>query len=387
VLVAVVLALVPAFQALRSSLTSTAEGAPARIFAQNSVAEPSSARPADARTWGAAARYESPASRGSWRVALADNELDPSPPTKPNPCYGNPFSTCTPGEIEPLPGPPSPEKAPSGSGPLNPFAIPELPLDPGVNINVPAVGGPSIQINVPGDRRPQPLINVPGIGGVPPPLINVPGSTGVPQPLINVPAQSGPTVNADSDEDQAETDRETHRANAESEKEQQAETDRETRRAGLGASESAPPTAALPTDKESLHALSKQGNVDATYQYNLLQAPDAESAEQARGYLYENQLIDRYREDVVEAGHHFEYQTDRGHVQSDIDVETTTRLIQAKSGTRLPSDNQVATTELRARETGKKPTLVYDPARLPRRAVEDFKKRNPGWDFIVVPYE
>lgn len=212
ILVAVVLALIPAFHSLCQRISGVVDHASVTLSGSPTAREYEGSSAIPAGTF-ADNRRDNPASRGAFRLELTDNPLDPTPPTKPNLCYKDDFSPCLPGEIEPGPGPPPPQIAPSpGPATTAKSVIPLLPFEPGVNINVPADQGPSIQINVPPDQKPNPLINVPADPG-PGLEINVPADPGQ-SPLINVPADQGPIIDAAtpgaSGED-AETARETRR--------------------------------------------------------------------------------------------------------------------------------------------------------------------------------
>jgi len=145
--------------------------------------------------------------------------------------------------------------------------------------------------------------------------------------------------------------------------------------------------AAKKQHEKELEEKSAKGDKDATYELNKIKAQKARDAgeeESARGYEYENKVVDEKGTDVVKAGEKVEYTNSKGEkVATDIDYETKNTVGQSKSGQKMPSPNQAEATRMHAQQTGKTPEVTYDPDKAPPNAVKEFKKNNP--DFNLVP--
>lgn len=134
---------------------------------------------------------------------------------------------------------------------------------------------------------------------------------------------------------------------------------------------------------------SKNGDKAATRELNEMKAREAREAGNtgaAEGHEAENRVVDELGDDCLEAGRKVKYPNPNDPnkpFESDIDAETTQEVIQVKSGTEVPSENQTQATRLRAAETGKQPKLIYDPAKMSERDLAQFKADNP--DFITEP--
>jgi hypothetical protein len=139
--------------------------------------------------------------------------------------------------------------------------------------------------------------------------------------------------------------------------------------------------------EKSLESRSARGDKRATYAFNQMKerrAQNAGDADGAKGYRAENKIIDREGDNVVEAGRKVSYEDPNKpgkRLETDIDVETKTEVIQVKAGTKMPSPNQTGATRMRAQETGKAPKVIYDQNTMPKGAVKKFQKDNP--DFVL----
>ena len=159
-----------------------------------------------------------------------------------------------------------------------------------------------------------------------------------------------------------------------------------TQGGGSGSGGGGADAAAKKQHEKELEEKSAKGDKDATYELHKIsgEARDAGEEESARGYEYENKVVDEKGTNVVKAGEKVEYTNSKGEkVATDIDYETKNTVGQSKSGQKMPSPNQAEATRMHAQQTGKTPEVTYDPDKVPPNAVKEFKKNNP--DFNLVP--
>ncbi|MEO7036073.1 MAG: RHS repeat-associated core domain-containing protein [Polyangiaceae bacterium] len=144
--------------------------------------------------------------------------------------------------------------------------------------------------------------------------------------------------------------------------------------------------------ERELDERAKKGEKDATIEQNKIKAQQQREVgrpaniKSAEGYEAENRCIEEEGSNVVEAGREVKYPNPRkpgGTISSDIDMETTDRVTQIKSGGDMPSETQADCTRLRAAETGKQPEVIYDPNRMPPDKLQQFGDANP--DFKLTP--
>lgn len=141
--------------------------------------------------------------------------------------------------------------------------------------------------------------------------------------------------------------------------------------------------------EKDLEARSSQGDKEATYEFNKIREQRAlESGDEpgARGYRAENKMLDEGGDNIVEAGRKVSYEDPNNPsktIESEIDHETATQVVQVKSGKTMPSRDQTTATRLRAQETGKQPAVQYDEKRMPKATLKNYRRENP--DFALIP--
>jgi len=144
---------------------------------------------------------------------------------------------------------------------------------------------------------------------------------------------------------------------------------------------------------EELQRISSTGDKFATYEKNqrlirkLRDSGHPNWFNNAWGAMIENRLADELGATVIKAGEMVKYLDPQSGkiLRSEIDLETTTAVIQIKSGERLPKPRQMQTTIYHAKQVGKVPVVYYNVKTVPVLAVQQFMTLYP--EVKLVPRE